>query len=103
MLLFVEDARRFHHENLSSDNYSHYSYIAKRLPLDITYSVQMAGTGLYFNPLIPLKSFKKLDLEQDTRKIKYGVIEIGKAVSDLETWETFGLAGRLQKPVLPFI
>lgn len=31
------------------------------------------------------------------------MIEIGKAVEDLQAWETFGLAGRLQKPVLPFI
>jgi hypothetical protein len=55
----------------------------------------MAGTGLYFNPLIPLKSFKNLDLPDDSSKIKYGVIEIGKAITDLEEWETFGLAGRL--------
>ncbi len=95
MILFVEDARKFHQANMSSDNYSHYSYIAKRLPLDITTSVQTAGTGLYFNPLIPLKSFKGLDMANDTRKIKYGVIEVGKAVEDLENWETFGLAGRL--------
>jgi Phosphatidate cytidylyltransferase, mitochondrial len=80
---------------MSSDNYSHYSYIAKRLPLDITNSVQMGGTGLYFNPLIPLKNFKGIDFADDTRKIKYGVIEIGKAIDDLQNWETFGLAGRL--------
>lgn len=30
-------------------------------------------------------------------------MQIDKAISDLNEWETFGLAGRLQKPVLPFI
>lgn len=77
MILFVEDAKEFHKANMNSDNYSHYSYIAKRLPLDITASVQSAGTGLYFNPLIPLKNFKNLEMSEDTRKIKYGVIEVG--------------------------
>ena len=80
---------------MSSNNYNHYSYWAKRLPLDITNSVQMAGTGLYFNPLIPLKDFKQINYAEDTRKIKYGVIQIDKAIADLSEWETFGLAGRL--------
>ena len=55
----------------------------------------MAGTGLYFNPLIPLKDFKQISYAEDTRKIKYGVIQIDKAIADLSEWETFGLAGRL--------
>jgi len=62
MLLFVDNAKQFHSENMSSDNYHHYSYIAKRLPIDITNAVQTGGTGLYFNPLIPLSSFKALEL-----------------------------------------
>ena len=30
-------------------------------------------------------------------------MEVDRALVDLRDWETFGLAGRLQKPVLPFI
>lgn len=30
-------------------------------------------------------------------------MQIDQAISDLQNWDTFGLAGRLQKPVLPFI
>ena len=30
-------------------------------------------------------------------------MEVDRAIVDLREWETFALAGRLQKPVLPFI
>lgn len=85
-------------------NYKHYSYFAKRLPLNFTNAVQNSGCGLYFNPLINLKSFDSFaDMTNNTAKIKYGVISEDNAVMDLTTWDSFGLAGRMQKPVLPFI
>lgn len=34
-----------------------------------------------------------------TQKIKYGVVSMHHLIRDLEEWETFYLAGRLQKPV----
>ena len=55
---------------------------------------------LYFNPLIPLKTFGHAG---DQRKFKYGVIGLDPAVTDLEMWKAFAFAGRLHKPVLPFI
>lgn len=57
MLLFVDDSRQFHEANMAQ-NYKHYSYLSKRLPLDATNGVQQSGAGLYFNPLIPLSSFE---------------------------------------------
>ncbi len=52
-----------------------------------------------------MKTFK-IDGEknaEDKRRFKYGVIGVEHAKRDLNTWHTFGLAGRLHKPVLPFV
>ena len=65
--------------------------------------VQNSGSNLYFNPLIPLKSFNSIQEANEMRKIKYGVIGVDKAFEDLSKWTNFGLAGRLQKPILPLI
>ena len=62
-----------------------------------------AGARLYFNPLIPLNSFSNITATDDLRRIKYGVISEKNAIHDLTEWENFALAGRLQKPVLPFV
>ena len=89
---------------MSGDNYSHYSYWAKRMPLDVTqHVVHNRGSQMYFNPLINLNSFPGLTTKDDLRRIKYGTISEENAIEDLKEWKTFGLAGRLQKPVLPFI
>ena len=58
---------------------------------------------MYFNPLIPLNSFEGVTGQDDLRRIKYGVISEANAVKDLRDWEKFGLAGRLQKPVMKVI
>ena len=102
-MLVVDDTMAFHEKNMTI-NYGHYSYLAKRLPLSLTDSlVQNSGSQIYFNPLIPLNSFPGVTGKDDLRRIKYGTIGLDKAVSDLTEWKAFGLAGRLQKPVLPFI
>lgn len=36
ILLVVDDTMQFHEKNMSGDNYSHYSYFAKRMPLSVT-------------------------------------------------------------------
>lgn len=100
----VDDTLQFHEKNMSGDNYRHYSYWAKRMPLSLTDSlVQNSGSQIYFNPLIPLSSFDGVTTVDDKRRIKYGIISEANAINDLIHWQTFGLAGRLQKPVLPFI
>ena len=86
-------------------NYHHYSYYTKRLPLSVTDWVQNSGSNIYFNPLIPMKTFKDEAGNNliDQRKFKYGVIGLDKAKSDLVNWDAFAFAGRLHKPVLPFV
>ena len=110
-IFIAQDPKEFHCENFDK-NYSHYSFLSKRLPLAVTHSVvQRKGSQLYFNPLIPLKTFSEEGatgefeegLRQDQRKFKYGVIAKEDALRDLKEWNTFALAGRTQKPVLDFI
>ena len=102
-ILMVDDTYKFHEENMAM-NYSHYSYYTKRLPVSVTDWVQNSGSHIYFNPLIPMKSFKVEGVEGvDKRKFKYGVIGIEQAIKDLTKWHSFGLAGRLHKPILPFL
>jgi translocator assembly and maintenance protein 41 len=80
IILVVDSAEKFHKENFER-NYSHYSGISKRLPLRTTYEmVQRSGSKIYFNPLIPLKSF---GYTEDQRRIKYGVIQKDDAIQDL--------------------
>jgi hypothetical protein len=103
MLLVVDDSKEFHRENMKLCR-SHYSFLPKRLPPAITASVNDSGASLYFNPLIPLSSFKGIEIEQgDKRRIKYGVISEANALIDLKEWSSFAFAGRSQKPVLPII
>lgn len=81
-------------------NSGHYSFYTKRVPPSVTNWVNNTGSKMYFNPLIPMR---KLQLPNDQRRFKYGVISVDNAVHDLTNWSTFAFAGRLQKPVLPFI
>lgn len=77
----------FHSKNMSGDNYSHYSYWAKRMPLSVTNElVQNRGSHMYFNPLIPLNSFEGVTTVDDKRRIKYGTISESNAVRDLTEW-----------------
>ncbi len=99
VILVVDDTRRFHELNMDM-NPRHYSGFTKRLPLSTTDWVQNSGSMIYFNPLIPMKTFQ---LDSDMRKLKYGVIGLEQAIIDLREWRAFALAGRLHKPVLPFI
>jgi mitochondrial translocator assembly and maintenance protein 41 len=101
VILVVDDTDQFHQENLSR-NYKHYSAFPKRLPLTVTSNaVQRSGSRLYFNPLIPLNTFQ--NLQDDMRKLKYGVIHKQDALDDLNNWTKFALAGRMQKPILTLI
>ncbi len=70
-ILVVDDTYKFHEENIKL-NLHHYSYYTKRVPVSVTNWVQNSGSQIYFNPLIPMKTFKHS--EHDQRRFKYGVI-----------------------------
>ena len=92
--MIVDDTYKFHDANMNSDNYSHYSFFAKRVPLEVTNTVQSSGAQIYFNPLIPLRKFEKGVDNNDQRRLKYGVIQEDHAISELINWDSFALAGR---------
>ena len=87
MILIVDDAEQFHEANFDR-NYKHYSGFPKRLPLSVTSNfVQRTGSKIYFNPLIPLKTFKSEEdpdqFSKDARRLKYGIIQKDDAIEDL--------------------
>jgi len=90
ILLIVDDSLKFHESNLKLPNKSHYSTFAKFFPPRFTDYVQNTGSQIYFNPLIPLHTFKdRVDdqmkelLSKDRRRLKYGVISVQNAFDDL--------------------
>ena len=119
VIVVVEDSRAWHRDNLAA-NRTHYSgpliMVSARdrardessrlhqhpLPLSlqggeraIVWSAQHLGVGVHFNT----------DIAFQDRRIKYGVVDAVDLCRDLEDWDAFFLAGRLQKPVmttLPF-
>jgi Phosphatidate cytidylyltransferase, mitochondrial len=55
-ILIVDDTQKFHEQNMDM-NGRHYSYYTKRLPTSVTNWVNNSGSKMYFNPLIPMKTF----------------------------------------------
>lgn len=71
---------KFNPEHYSSLRYFGSSVISK---------FQEIGAGVYFNPFVDI----------DGKLVKYGVVGVDTLVRDLSQWNSFYLAGRLQKPV----
>lgn len=87
-IFVVENSKDFHQENLKL-NPDHYSFL-KHFSLNaILYFQRNFGGKIYYNTLIKV----------DKYEIKYGVVDFEDFKRDLLEWETFYLAGRLQKPV----
>lgn len=98
MIFVVEDAVRWHAENLVR-NKDHYSSFIASWPLGspgvIAYVQTQLGARVWFNAYIPMKTARS-----PLRMLKYGVIERSALLSDLLNWDTLYIAGRLHKPVL---
>ena len=87
MIFGVRDPVAFHETNLKQ-NPHHYSGM-KVLGSKWISSLQGLGAGIYFNPFVQING----------HQVKYGVVEMSRVLRDLAQWDTFYLAGRLQKPV----
>lgn len=83
----VSHTQHWHSINMKQHR-NHYSGIAS-LGSGFVSRVQDWGAGVYFHPYV----------EVNGMLIKYGVTSIDNLVSDLSSWESLYLAGRLQKPV----
>lgn len=88
----VDDAVDFHTTNIEQYP-EHYSFL-RLLGVPAIVKVQEFGAGVYYNPYVSMK-----DNEGNENMIKYGIITAKDLYKDLTEWNTFYLAGRLQKPV----
>lgn len=90
MLFVVDDMRKWHLENMSL-NRSDYPLTGK----------------VYINlaPIQRLKGRNKVTylshIKENGSMFKYGVKEVDDFLEEFQTWSTFFMAGRFQKPILP--
>ncbi|AET37347.1 putative phosphatidate cytidylyltransferase Ecym_1090 [Eremothecium cymbalariae DBVPG len=87
LIFGVSHPEHFHSLNMRQ-NPHHYSTM-RYFGSDFVSKLQDVGAGVYFNPFVNIYG----------HDVKYGVISMENLLKDLATWDTFYLAGRLQKPV----
>lgn len=87
LILGVSHSTHFHSLNMRQNpqQYSSLRYFGS----SFVSKFQEVGAGIYFNPFAEING----------HEVKYGVISMEKLLKDLATWNTFYIAGRLQKPV----
>lgn len=87
MIFGVTHPSHFHSLNMRQ-NPQHYSTL-KYFGSNFVSKFQEIGAGIYFNPYAEING----------HDVKYGIVSMENLLKDLATWDTFYLAGRLQKPV----
>lgn len=83
----VTHVQHWHSINMRQHR-DHYSGVASLGSAAVS-RVQDWGAGVYFHPFVEVNGIL----------IKYGVTSIDNLVTDLSSWDSLYLAGRLQKPV----
>lgn len=89
LILVVDDIKSWHKENINK-NPKDYSFIGKNFFMKASIKKIKGLTGITYQSNIKYKN----------HLFKYGVIEYCDFVKNLETWDSFYVAGRLQKPIL---
>lgn len=84
----VSYSQHWHSLNLN-EHRDHYSAIGSLGSYVVSKVQDSWGAGVYFNPYVTVNG----------TLIKYGVVNLDTLCTDLSTWDTLYLAGRLQKPV----
>ncbi|SCU95799.1 LAFA_0G02366g1_1 [Lachancea sp. 'fantastica'] len=87
MIFGVSHPDHFHSLNMRQ-NPHHYSSL-RYFGSKVVSRFQEVGAGVYFNPFVEING----------QVVKYGVVSMDTLLKDLATWNSFYLAGRLQKPV----
>lgn len=91
LLVVVDSLEDFHARNIEL-NPAHYGFLVRGS------SVRRRIIEWLQNSYFPVFYFTHEQLAG--RRYKYGVISKAALLDELATWEHFGIAGRLQKPVL---
>jgi translocator assembly and maintenance protein 41 len=84
----VTYSQHWHSLNMH-EHRDHYSALASLGSGAVTAVQEKWGAGVYFNPYVTVNG----------TLIKYGVVNLDDLCTDLSTWSTLYIAGRLQKPV----
>lgn len=90
LVICVDDAKKWHEENLRA-NPNHYSILRACGPGVIARIQQEYGAKIYCNTMIPLPGIGP--------SMKYGVISTVDLINDLNDWTHLYVAGRLHKPI----
>jgi mitochondrial translocator assembly and maintenance protein 41 len=90
----VDNVLNFHNENLKM-NSNHYSFLKYIGPYYLSRLQNDLPAACYYNTLIPIK----LEGDNQTQLIKYGIIGEDALIKDLYDWDYLYMSGRLQKPV----
>lgn len=97
MVFAVDDPVAWHTENIER-NRSHYSFIASPIygGARRVASLQDTAARVWYNAMVPVPSPWG---DGENHMMKYGVISHRALVDDLQTWSSFYISGRMQKPV----
>lgn len=87
LIFGVSHPAHFHSLNMRQ-NPQHYSTM-RYFGSDFAANFQEIGAGVFFNPFVDING----------HQVKYGIVSMNNLLKDLASWDTFYLAGRLQKPV----
>ncbi|SCU96712.1 LADA_0H02344g1_1 [Lachancea dasiensis] len=87
LIFGVSHPDHFHSLNMRQ-NPHHYSSL-RYFGSKFVSKFQEVGAGVYFNPFAEING----------QTVKYGIVSMEVLLKDLATWNSFYLAGRLQKPV----
>lgn len=87
LIFGVSHPEHFHSLNMRQ-NPHHYSSL-RHFGSQFVSKFQEIGAGIYFNPFVEIEG----------QIVKYGIVSMDTLLKDVATWNSFYLAGRLQKPV----
>lgn len=89
LILVVNDIKKWHEENMKK-NPKDYSFIGRNFFLNSNSNEIKGITGITYQS----------NIEYKNHLFKYGIIEYGDFVKHMQTWDSFYVPGRFQKPIL---
>lgn len=89
LILIVNDMKLWHKENIKK-NPKDYSFMGRNFFLNSSLDEIKGITGITYQSNIEYKG----------HLFKYGIIEYGDFVRHMQTWDSFYVPGRFQKPIL---
>ena len=89
LILIVNDMKLWHKENIKK-NPKDYSFIGRNFFLNSSLDEIKGITGIT----------SQSNIEYKGHLFKYGIIEYGDFVRHMQTWDSFYVPGRFQKPIL---